>query len=102
MSHKRHASRLKNKRDANEKELVDFWNVTGCLCIKMPAGAGFDLMVLDGRRNHIVEVKNPEYNWTLTEEEKIMKELVESRGGEYHIIETLQHAADLIGFELDE
>ena len=76
-----------DKRDANEKDICDCIVALGGSYTKMHANGGFDLVVvLNGV--HIVEVKNPEYKWKLTEDELKKKEQVESTGGIYNIVQT--------------
>lgn len=93
----RHASRLKNKRDTNERELVELWERFGCHWIAMPAGAGFDGVLLAPNGIHVVEVKNPSYRWKFTPDERIMQDVVENAGHAYNVIETDEQALALIG-----
>jgi hypothetical protein len=58
-------SNYADKRDANEKEIIDWLRERGCRVIQMPRGAGYDLQVFapGGAILPPVEVKNPRYNW---------------------------------------
>ena len=84
-------SYIKNKRDANEAEIIEFLRRVGCVVVQMTKDAGFDLIVASPRTGtHIVEVKNPAKKWTLTAAEKILREQI---GEQYIIIENLEDAA---------
>ena len=97
MSNKRHASRLKNNRDKNEKALVELWAASGCVWIQQMAGQGCDGILIAPNGVHIVEIKNPEYKWDLTDTEKETKKMVEFVGQKYNIIENDEQALELVG-----
>lgn len=85
-----------DKRDANEKELVKVWRQLHCAWIQMDRNAGFDgILISPFTGIHIVEVKNPDRKWKLTEAEKETKQEVEARGAIYNIIETVDQAVQL-------
>jgi hypothetical protein len=90
-----------NKRDANEAEIVAFWRQVGCIWIPMKPGQGFDGLLIDRSGMYIVEIKNPEVSWHLTDDESCLSRAVEELWGEYHIVETLKSAAALIGLSID-
>ena len=79
---------LTGRRDNNEKDLCTLIVVLGGVYIPMHESAGFDLVVIFTNGTHVVEVKNPESKWKLTEAEKDTKEAVELAGGIYHIVQT--------------
>jgi len=59
---------------------------------------GYDLVIVCPRTGvHIVEIKNPAYEWELTPAEKKRKAEVEAAGGRYNIIETDEQARRLVG-----
>lgn len=85
-----------DKRDANEKALVDLWRGLHCHWIPMDRNAGFDGVLISPFTGvHIVEVKNPDAKWKLTENEQKTKAEVEARGATYNIIETDTQAVKL-------
>jgi hypothetical protein len=87
---------MADKRDTNEKELVKAWRQLHCYWIQMSRDAGFDGILLSPiTGTHIVEVKNPERKWKLTDAEKKTKAEVEARGVPYRIIETVEQAVKL-------
>ena len=90
-------SYIKNKRDANEAEIVEYLRFVGCVIIQMSKDAGFDMVVTRGSRNHIVEIKNPAVKWKLTDAEKSRKAEIEYAGGRYWVIETVDQAAKMLG-----
>jgi hypothetical protein len=89
-----------NKRDANEAAIVSFWRQMGCIWIPMKPGQGFDGLLIDRTGMYIVEIKNPEAAWKLTSDELELSLIVEGLGGKYHIVETLESAAKLIGLDM--
>jgi len=91
-------SYVKNKRDANEAEIIEFLHRAGCVTIQMTKDAGFDMVVISPRTGtHIVEIKNPAKKWTLTTAEKTLQFHVIQIGGRYNVIETIEQAAILAG-----
>lgn len=89
-----------NRRDVNEREIVDFWRQMGCIWIPMVPSQGFDGLLIDRGRLYIVECKNPAVSWKLTPAEMELSRRVEDIGGAYHIIETVEAAAALIGLSV--
>ena len=91
-------SYVKNRRDANEADIIEFLRAAGCVVIHMTKDAGFDMVVISPRTGtHIVEVKNPAKKWTLTTAEKALQFQVMQIGGRYNVIETIEQAAILAG-----
>lgn len=89
----------KNKRDANEAELVGLWRRLGCIWIPQPRENGFDGLLLRNGEMWIVEIKSgllPPSKRQLTANERAMRERAESADLEYHVIENLKQAADLV------
>jgi hypothetical protein len=90
---------MKNKRDDNEEEIVEFWRQMGCVWIPMSRTAGFDGVLVDRRiRVFIVEIKNPRVRWKFTEAEKKLRAEI---GNAYHTIFNRADAAALIGLEAE-
>ena len=89
-----------NRRDKNEAEIVAFWRQMGCIWIPMVPGQGFDGLLIDRSGMYLVEIKNPEASWSLTPAELELSRRVEDISGEYHVIETLEAAAQLIGLSV--
>ena len=86
-----------NRRDENERQLVEFWRAMGCHWVEMSRHAGFDGVLVALNGTHIVEVKNPARRWALTAAEVARKQAVEAAGGVYHIVETDDDARKVIG-----
>lgn len=84
------------KRDDNERAIIDALP-TGASYLQMDASDGFDLLVTWRGRHYVVEVKNPDQPWALTENERGTKLLIELGGGAYHIIQTEQHLWEMLG-----
>lgn len=62
----------------------------------MDRNAGFDgVLISPFTGTHIVEVKNPDRKWKLTEAEEQTKQEVEARGAIYNIIQTVDEAVEL-------
>lgn len=87
-----------NRRDSNEKAILQFWKAMGCEWTPQPRQNGFDGVLVALNGVHIVEIKNPARKWQLTAGEKAKKAAVEAAGGTYHIIQTDDEARRLIGF----
>lgn len=86
-----------NNRDKNEAALIELWRACGCFVSQMDRMKGYDLVIVCPRTGvHIVEIKNPAYKWTLTDDEKKIKAEVEAAGGRYNIIETDEQARRLV------
>lgn len=87
---------MADKRDANEKELVQVWRQVHCMWVPMDRNAGFDGVLISPFTGvHIVEVKNPARKWSLTDAEKETKAEVEARGCIYNIVQTVDDAIEL-------
>lgn len=96
------------KRDANEKELVNFYEGIGCFVQKMSETAGFDLLVIYRGITNIVEVKDPaKFQKKITPFESALKSLTKSesefrkevinRKGQYHLVWDIETAKRSIG-----
>lgn len=78
---------IAQRRDNNEKDIIDYARRENCAVIQMDKSAGFDLLIISPRTGtHIIEVKNPAVKWRLEPAEQKRKEQIESAGGMYHII----------------
>ncbi len=89
-----------NRRDLNEKSIVEFWRARGSLWIPMGPDVGFDGLLVDLSGVYFVEIKNPAESWKLTERETKRAKMLESYGVQYHIIECLEGAAALVGLQI--
>jgi hypothetical protein len=87
------------KRDANEPEIIEFLRGVGTRVQQMDKSDGFDLLVTCGL-HYIVEVKNPARKWALTEAEQKTKDEIESAGGRYYVVTSVEDAARVIGWEI--
>ena len=83
-----------DKRDANEKEIVRFFRQCGCVVIRQDRHAGFDLLVIDRDTCYVVEIKHTHEQLSLTVNEQILQAEI---GKMYHIITSVEEAAELIG-----
>ena len=86
-----------DRRDINERKLVDFWKALGFAWIPAKPGQGFDGLLITRLDIHVVEIKNPQRKWKLTDCERKCKEAIERLGQSYNIVETMQDAEDLAG-----
>lgn len=86
-----------NRRDKNESAIVEAFRRCACTVIPMQPGQGFDLLVIAPNGIHLVEVKNSDYSWELTQPESLLKIQAEQVGQVYSVIETVEDALRLIG-----
>ena len=86
-----------DRRDNNEAEYLELWKGLGYVWVAMKPGQGFDGLLVTPTGIHIVEIKNGNYKWKLTDCERKVKEQVEHMGQEYHIIDCLEDAKYLAG-----
>jgi hypothetical protein len=89
-----------SKRDRNEPAIISLLHRLGAQVIQLEPGQGADLIVIAENGIHICEVKNPAYKWELTQDESLMKMRVERVGQQYHILQTVEDAARLLGREV--
>lgn len=88
-----------NKRDIDERALIDFAEAAGFYCHQMPREVGFDLLVVGPQVVLIVEVKNekdPPSKQALTDREREVKRRVEHVGGAYYKVSCLEEFARLL------
>ena len=88
------------KRDDNEAEILFVMWCLDYYVRQMDKTAGFDLLAVR-KLTHIVEVKNPNTYWKLTEQEKAMKGAIEEAGGKYHVIRNVNEVLALEDDSLD-
>lgn len=86
-----------DRRDANEAEYVELWTGLGYEWIPMKPGQGFDGLLVTPLDIYVVEVKNGERKWELTDCERKTKKRIENLGQEYHICDSLSYAKFLAG-----
>jgi hypothetical protein len=89
-----------DKRDKNERAIVEFWERAGCVWIAQSRYAGFDGLLLSRGEVYFVEIKQPSERNRLTENEKRTKENIEYHGDKYNIITSIEEAAALIFMEV--
>jgi len=90
----------KNKRDGNEKSIVDFWKQCGCIWVPGRIDSGYDGLLLYRGNLYVVEIKQPKEREHLTETERNLRDATEVRGIEYHVITSVEEAAKLIDVEI--
>lgn len=87
------------RRDNNERPIIDALERVSCAVIQMDKSAGFDLIVISPRNGtHIFEIKNPAEKWELTPAEKKRKAEVEAAGGLYCVVLTVEQALIVAGY----
>ena len=86
-----------DRRDNNEKEIVQFWQALGYAWIAAKPGQGFDGLLVTPLDIYVIEIKNPRRNWKFTECEQRTKDMIEALGQEYHVVEDMHDAEYLAG-----
>jgi len=86
-----------DRRDINERKIVEYWRALGNEWIPAKPGQGYDGLLITRLDVHIVEIKNPQRKWKLTDCEKRTKEIVERLGQKYNIVETMEDAEYMAG-----
>jgi len=84
----------KERRDGNERHIIDALEAAGAFVRQMRVGAGFDLLVIYQGVTHVMEVKQP--GGKLTPNEKLTQSKVIIAGGSYHIVNTIDDALEII------
>ena len=87
---------IKQRRDKNETEIVRLMRAVGAGVRRMDKSAGHDLTVFFRGVVYIVEIKNPDELWVLTENEQNVRDLCEMNGVTYWIIEYEKDARDML------
>jgi hypothetical protein len=87
------------KRDANEREIITVARHAGAHVIQMDKSVGFDLLVIHRTGTHIVEVKNPERKWKLTQAEEACSRRVERVGQTYNVVEIAEDMLEVLGMK---
>ena len=85
-------------RDRNEPEIVAEFECLGFYVIRMPRDAGFDLICIGKGYTYIVEVKNPEVDWKITNEELEFAKKIREYGSESYVVLDKQDVQDLISY----
>jgi hypothetical protein len=91
---------IKQKRDDNEAEIIQFVRSVGAGAQKMDKSAGHDWTIYFLGRVYIAEVKNPAYKWKLTKREQELREMLEAHEVTYWILESWKDAADMLGVQI--
>jgi hypothetical protein len=82
MTHQRHDDR----RDENEPMIVAALRKRGDTVIRLGRGVGADLLVINPRGPHIVEIKDPTKKWRFTDSEKRLRAACAKHGVKYHML----------------
>lgn len=82
------------RRDNNERDIIDALTAVGCFVRQMSAGAGFDLLVIHDGQTFIFEVK--QHGRHLTQAEAMTARKIEMAGGNYHIVYSDLQALDIV------
>jgi len=90
-----------SKSDANQQEIIDSLRYLGwSVHATHRLGSGFPDIVVGVRgENWLFEIKNPEYDCKLTDDEQ---EFFDTWQGQVHVITTAREAIEYINAELDE
>jgi hypothetical protein len=92
-------SNYSDRRDANEPEIVKELERLGFYVIKMARTCGFDLLAIGENDTYIIEVKNPDTYWKLTDAELELQSELEKRNAHYRIVESLEDIEVFINHE---
>jgi hypothetical protein len=90
---------IAEKPDANLREIIAVAQHAGAHVIKMDRNAGFDLLVVHRSGVHIVEVKNPERKWKLTQAEEAQARRVDRTGQTYNVVECAEDMLEVLGMK---
>lgn len=83
-----------DRRDGNERAIIDALRRSGAWVRQMSREAGFDLLVIHHGKVFLMEVK--QVDGRLTANERITKSDVEQAGAEYLIIRSAEDALDAV------
>lgn len=87
-----------NRRDKNEREIINALVAAGAYVIQMPRTVGFDNLVAFQGFLYIMEVKRPGKFGILTDEERERRfELITFGEVPYYIVTTPEEALKMIG-----
>lgn len=84
------------RRDGNEKEIIDALRAAGVYVDQMPVGSGFDLLCAHVRVLAVMEVK-PVGVWKLTEAEQEVADSLRAQGVIYYVVHDPIEALDIFG-----
>jgi len=87
--------RTANRRDKNERAIIESLRAAGAVCLQMQPGQGFDLLVLWRGVAHVVEVKNPETSTQLTPNEQAFRDECGRVGVPYWVVMDEAGALDI-------
>ena len=84
------------RKDNNEKVIIDGLRACGVYVQQMDRLAGFDLLLAFRGVIHIVEIKNPDRSTKLTDAEHLTAQMISLAGCEYNIVSTLDEALKVV------
>lgn len=82
------------RRDINERDIIDAMTAIGAYVRQMKAGAGFDLLVFYQGLIFVMEVK--QFGKHLTQHEILTASRIERAGGVYHVVYTAVQALEIL------
>jgi hypothetical protein len=86
-----------NKRDANESQIIEDLNAFGASVIQLDK---FDLIVGHQGQTHLMEIKNPNQDWSVTPaQRKIYNTWL---GSPMHLITTSEQAINILRNQSEE
>ena len=85
------------RRDKNEREIIDALESAGASVIQMDKSAGFDLLVFYMWKIYVAEVKRPDKKIKLEDNEMDTCEIITRQGCKYYILTSIDQALDMIG-----
>jgi hypothetical protein len=89
------------RRDANERAIIDVLHSAGAFVMQMDKSAGFDLLVIDRKKNiYIAEVKQPGRKFTARE--VALFNVLREMGVMMHILHNEIEALRMIGVQDDK
>jgi len=75
-----------DRRDENEPAIVAALRKRGDTVIRLGRGVGADLLVINSRGPHVIEVKDPTKKWSFTDSEKRLRAARAKHGVQYHVL----------------
>lgn len=85
------------RRDKNEREIIDALESAGASVFQMDKSTGWDLMVFYRGNEYVAEVKRPDKKIKLEDNEMDACEIITRQGCKYHILTDVEQALRMIG-----